>query len=894
MAVKLKYDKILGQLREKDIGQAAVSGDMLKSVYDIDGDGIVDHAAVADAVGATTAAQVADAVGKAHIHANKATLDKFGEENGKPTYDGAEIGGGSGTVRSVNGQLPDESGNVTVETGSTVDESRLLPDPASVSVDSNGNPVVFIATSAGLDASTLLYLPFDSNAADQSSYKCSVSALEDGMLFIDPNHKKFGEASLWMSGDSSSSTAKKLIATLSAPLANSDFTIHGWIRVTDEYYQRALFTFQETGNNGKYESGDYSSNCFSVVFWSATRILLVPFSGNGNANLNYAGADIQNVNLNEWVHVAFTRSANTFFVFVNGKLTITKSATESLPEYIAIGNYGGSESAIHNINGNIDEFIILNYAKWTEDFDVPTQPASTLVKSYGVSDKTPVTSDSPRLLPENPANGDIPCYNATATTGGGNDSNTAALLHLIEVPPVDTAAGNSAPLLITTSGTAAQNTETPKFGSSCVKLTSGCIKIPVDDAKFAAKNWAASLWFRPINTNTTFVMGHDADNNGGGWNVQWGSEGFKLFNRAGTSSPWKSAAANAWHWLAVVKNGGQLLFYVDGAKIGELANVEASCVMTIGAKSDDANYYPITGDVQEFRLQYLGDDELSGWTGSTIPVQAAPYSKPQAVGEWGKLNKSELIQSVNGITPDSAGAVTIPLAGEQMDGSVIDGLISGTSFKKLVERFVGIPNTPLLSSVDLNTMTEIGFYAVSNPTNAPTDTGYYYLLVHRWGQGAVYNWQLACNVQTYEIFTRNTQGPSTWSSWTKLIQSSDRATTTIAGLMSAADKVKLDGLNIIESNNTLPNGYFKLPGGTIVQWGAVSNITADGTTQITFPVAFPNAFFIGNATAVSGTGTASGVIVSLTATLPTGMILIVANDLNGSADINVHWLAIGY
>lgn len=254
----------------------------------------------------------------------------------------------------------------------------------------------------------------------------------------------------------------------------------------------------------------------------------------------------------------------------------------------------------------------------------------------------PQTPES-RLLPENPANGDIPCFDATATTGGGNDANTAALLHLAEVPPADTAAGNSAPLLITTTGTAAQNTETPKFGSSCVKLTSGCIKIPVDDAKFTAKNWAASLWFRPVNTNTTFVMGHDADNNGGGWNVQWGSEGFKLFNRAGTSSPWKSAAANAWHWLAVVKNSGQLLFYVNGAKIGELANVEASCVMTIGAKSDDANYYPITGDVQEFRLQYLGDDELPGWTGSTIPVQAAPYSKVEVIGEWGKFNKSQLV-----------------------------------------------------------------------------------------------------------------------------------------------------------------------------------------------------------------------------------------------------------
>ena len=90
------------------------AGDMLKSVYDTDDDGIVDHAATADAVGATTAAQVADAVGKAHTHANKTTLDKLAEADGKLTYDGAEIGGGSGTVKSVNGQTPDSSGAVTI------------------------------------------------------------------------------------------------------------------------------------------------------------------------------------------------------------------------------------------------------------------------------------------------------------------------------------------------------------------------------------------------------------------------------------------------------------------------------------------------------------------------------------------------------------------------------------------------------------------------------------------------------------------------------------------------------------------------------------------------------------------------------------------------------------
>lgn len=92
------------------------TGDMLASVYDTNGDGKVDAADTADSVGSTTAAQVADAVSKAHEHSNKTTLDKFAEQDGALTFNGQPVGGGTGngTVTSVNGVGPDESGNVAL------------------------------------------------------------------------------------------------------------------------------------------------------------------------------------------------------------------------------------------------------------------------------------------------------------------------------------------------------------------------------------------------------------------------------------------------------------------------------------------------------------------------------------------------------------------------------------------------------------------------------------------------------------------------------------------------------------------------------------------------------------------------------------------------------------
>lgn len=77
------------------------TGDMLKSVYDTNNDGIVDHAAVADAIGTATATQVETAVSQSHTHENKTTLDKLGETDGTLTYDGVAVGGGGSGASSL-------------------------------------------------------------------------------------------------------------------------------------------------------------------------------------------------------------------------------------------------------------------------------------------------------------------------------------------------------------------------------------------------------------------------------------------------------------------------------------------------------------------------------------------------------------------------------------------------------------------------------------------------------------------------------------------------------------------------------------------------------------------------------------------------------------------------
>ena len=770
------------------------TGDMLKSVYDTDDDGIVDHAATADAVGATTAAQVADAVGKAHTHANKTTLDKLAETDGKLTYDGAEIGG-SGTVKSVNGQLPDESGNVTVETGSTVDESRLLP--------------------------------------------------------------------------------------------------------------------------------------------------------------------------------------------------------------------------------------------------------------------------------ENPANGDIPCFDATATVGGGNDANTKILLHFDADEIKDEAAGNAAPVTIKKKSGTITVVEGGKWGK-CAKYVTGSMTVATNLDELNANNWVVSGWFNPDGTNhgvsyPAWLSMDDSSTNGFFFDStgRYGESDGPLFY---LDTP---PAAGTWHWLAIVKYSGGLRFYLNGAFLNEIsAQQRANFCSTLaiggyaGTHAEGDTERTFSGLVDEVRLQYIPDDEITLWTGTSIAVPDAPYSKPQTVGEWGKLNKANIpvleaepvdgnlmlyttqtfnvsdtmhllhfddpdqwfkdetgnytgaatrsyyafstnitkfgtgglqYQDPNGTSEYKTRSFNIasisPLKGPQdavtlefwfyIDQSCIFEIPDimakkGTAVEHwnfhLVNKMIypddiatPVKDVAVLSYHDFD---EVSTYTkVETPWSRPTisegwhhfafcrDSAYNHyvfldgamllkVLGSQFGSSPYlcpivpdattssigcdlsFDTQVLCyqdelRYSSVCLYTKNFVPPSepfTYDAeaankdvtgWfpaspgviglitgiNNLIPSASgqltipEASKSFPGLMSATDKGKLDSFNITEYKDR--PGYFKLPGGIIVQWGAVLDVSESKTFDVTLPVAFPH---LGWVSLASGTSTT----VATAAYFNGANALKVVTNVTGAGSFAVYWLAIGY
>ena len=275
--------------------------------------------------------------------------------------------------------------------------------------------------------------------------------------------------------------------------------------------------------------------------------------------------------------------------------------------------------------------------------------------------------DRSRLLPENPANGDIPCFDATATVGGGNDVNTKVLLHFDELQFADTAAGNASPAAVTNSGVTL-DTENFKFGTASAKFanSSNNLKVAVPQAQMMASPWLADCWFKVDDGqwNEYCRIFTQDDEQNGGWNYYLMSG-----NRVGVwvrgITPNEPASqqlsATDWHYAALVYYNAKFYGFIDGVRFTvQDGSSEGFLNYIMLGKRIQSTSYSLRGNIDEFRFQLLDEVEIGKWTGTSIAVPDAPYSKPQTVGEWGKFNKAELVRSVNGVVPDELGNVDTP------------------------------------------------------------------------------------------------------------------------------------------------------------------------------------------------------------------------------------------
>lgn len=362
----------------------------------------------------------------------------WGDVTGKPstyppaahTHEISQVDGlqdaldNAGKVKSVNGQLPDESGNVTVETGGVVDESRLLP--------------VLDTLPEGYEGSLLAVQRGDGKVADENTLRLMHFNDDVRDVVTDETGTLKGNASITPTGYFSGALSINSNVISSLIFNGLSATPNVW--TMDFRVKLAAFS----GDAPQILCGtNLNETQTSLIRVSSSRI---DIQATYNQHVIYQEHSLQ---LNVWYHFALTYDGTTYKFYIDGELFGSGESENhfDFTRKLWFGSfYDYSTSYVSNCT--IDEFRLSDVVRWTENFTPPDAPYGESLYNWGIGPKL----DESRLLPTGGRNGNLLEYQEGVDRG--NNVNTKLLLQPATSDGliVDQAAGNAAPVSITNSG----------------------------------------------------------------------------------------------------------------------------------------------------------------------------------------------------------------------------------------------------------------------------------------------------------------------------------------------------------------------------------------------------------------------------------------------------------
>ena len=203
----------------------------------------------------------------------------------------------------------------------------------------------------GIDKNTLLML-HGNEFVDVSPMKKKIT--NRGATISEETHFQ-GQKSFYFDG----STKVVQVEPPAYDLGAGDFTIDWW----------------ENCTTGVRFSTNYSLEEGGILLGYDGKALYIGEPGEWEVFYNQTAF---NVTPGQWVHWAFVRNGSTFTSYRNGKRfwsgTSDKRIYFDATDIWSIGNY--RPDGISAFNGHIQEFRISNIARWTSDFEPPTEPYS--------------------------------------------------------------------------------------------------------------------------------------------------------------------------------------------------------------------------------------------------------------------------------------------------------------------------------------------------------------------------------------------------------------------------------------------------------------------------------------------------------------------------------------
>lgn len=699
------------------------------------------------------------------------------------------------------------SGNVTIAaTNTAIDEARLLPTGGKdgdilgyqEGVDrGNGADVRLLLQNAMTDSA-------NGNAAPAAVTTQGVTLTGDNNLLFD--------------GNDSHVTA--VLATDEIFAADKEWTIDFWMKPTAN---SSKWNYILTENRG-----DWGSHSIGLT-WNKTKNALEQDTGGYVASVikapNWPNNSVACA-AGEWHFVAVekqkTATGWSLNYYLNGAIWLQVAFTADFVPFDASDNpfwFGGKTTDSGRwFKGEVNKLRVTVGARYGgKAFAVPDRltdyaaPAGQPVWTEGI--------DRSRLLPENPANGDIPCFDATATVGGGNDSDTVLLIQPVTSNNqiVNQAVGGGDRVVLQNTNVMVLNTGEMTFAGNAYlsfnpnSVTSLFLKdgMPwtLDLVYNVSSKSMQCLFGRGTSPRMDFLL----QSNG---NLEIGG-GPSL----GSGWPFDTDVRLTFE---VYMEGGNQKYtaFRDGTPVASgtwsVPDLHDS-TLWIGWDGD-TDSRKITGWIKALRMT-----DTATHNGAAFTPDELPWTEPQVVGEWSTINKSVLVRSVNNQTPDSSGAVTIPVS-----TASAAGLMTATDKVKLDALQQGA--TYINTATDFDTYKTAGSYFLKGAvhTNGPLTDSYAGTLVVVAPAELQYATQYFTQLYTNKTFVRTySRDNSAWSAWRRIIVDTDLATTTVAGLMSATDREKSIGLTTrgfypnalaksgaVDFNEVIDHGFYFIGGDT--------------------------------------------------------------------------------
>ena len=331
---------------------------------------------------------------------------------------------------------------------------------------------------------------------------------------------------------------------------SGDFTLECWIYPTTTNSSVLLTAQTSTSNFGPCN-----------LFFSSGALQL--YSSSNNSSFDVAnGASVGTPIVNQWSHVAVSRSGTSIRCFLNGTLTSTTTSSATLMD--ATGTFQiASRNGGEFYSGYISNFrVVKGTAVYTAAFTPPTAPLTAI-------------------------------------------SGTSLLVNMTNGAIFDNAMMNN----LETVGNAQISTSVVKYGTGSLYINgsgNALISAPSPNNILSDGDFTIEFWLYPSNTSAGYralVSSENYSATAGGWSLYQNGTTIELWISSGNVFQYSSAiTASTWQHLALSRASGTLRLFINGTQVTSVSNSTSLTGQQIWIGDNNAGSYFYEGYLDDLRI----------------------------------------------------------------------------------------------------------------------------------------------------------------------------------------------------------------------------------------------------------------------------------------------------